>query len=279
MKRGLFFALVAAVLCVGCTSDFYYAGTFLGKFERQKATATERIYVTLPQSVIHTNSSLNDVTGFMFMTEQEQDSVIASKTAILDKLDDSIFLAQFNNAFLYALSRTQIPIVIVADGSKLPMADDQHFTVNVVQLEAEEYLEPSRSEFTTRRGVNYSHDYDLRHFAVNVWMKLDARDTADVVYFKNREIGESYRGTVTSLKDGKATLKTHYDRIGVDDAYKTAWNLGVQCATLYVEKILTEYVCRTKGTNRTYFYYEPSCNCIEELVPYDEGIKEGFEKL
>ena len=279
MKKTLLIVPLLMLLMTSCTADWYYAGMFLDKFEMKKASATEQIYVALPKSVIHTNSSLNDIAGFMFMSEHEQDSVIASKTAILNRLDDSIFLAQFNNAFLYTLSRTKIPIVLVNDASQLPQPDDNHFTIDVAQFEAEEYLQPGHSGFTTQSGVKYGYDYDLRHFAVNVWFRFDARDSTDVVYFKNREVSEDFHGTVTSLREGKATMSTKFERINVNDAYRLAWNFGVQCATLYVEKMLTEYVCRTKGTNSTYFYYRPGCNCIEELRPYDEGIKESFEKL
>ena len=271
--------MLAAVLLTGCTSDLYYANSFINKFARQKTTATEQIYVALPKEVIHTNSSLNDIAGFMFMSEHEIDSVIASKTAILDKLDDSILLSQFSNAFLYALSRSQVPVVVVDSPSKLPVADDQHFTVNFVQFEAEEYLQPAQSRFSTRGGTNYSYDYQLRHLSLNVWMNLDARDTSDVVYFRNRELEENFRGTVTSLRDGKATMKTHFERIAPADAYRLAWTLGVECATLYMEKILTEYVCRSKGTNETYFYYDPACNCIESVDSYSEGVKGSFEKM
>lgn len=278
MKR-LFLLILTALLFAGCTSDLYYANTFIHKFDRQKTTATEQIYVAMPKDVIHTNSSLNDIAGFMFMSEYEIDSVIASKTAILDKLDDSILLSQFNNAFLYVLSRLQVPIVVVDNPSRLPVADDQHFTVNFVQFEIEEYLQPNQSRFTTRGGTEYSYDYDLRHLSLNVWMNLDARDTADVVYFRNREAEENFRGTVTSLHDGKATMKTHFERLRPADAYRLAWNLGVECATLYVEKILTEYVCRTKGTNETYFYYDPICNCIESIDTYSNGAKDSFEKM
>lgn len=271
--------LLLALVATSCTSDLYYAGSFLRKFEQGKSTATEKIYVHLPESMIHTNSSLNEVPGFMLMSEQEQDSVIASKTAIVDKIDDSIFLSQFNSAFLFTLSRTRIPIVLVGDASKMPKADDQHFTVDFVQMEAEEYMEPCTSSFKTRNGLNYRHDYDLRHFSLNVWMKLDARDSVGEVFFKNEEIGETFRGRVLSIEGGHASMQADYERIDVNDAYRVARRLGSLCATLYVEKILSEYVCRTKGTNQTYFIYDPWMNTIESLLPYSEGAKESFEKL
>lgn len=279
-KRLLLLSLaVVALLASSCTSDHYYANSFIRKFDHTNKNALEKIYVALPSELIHTNSSLNDVPGFAYMSESQQDSVIASLTHILDKIDDSIFLAEFNNAFLFTLSRTRLPIVIVDNASKLPPADDNHFTVAVAQLEAEEYVTPGQSEFTTKNGAYYSYDYTLSHFSLNAWFLLDARDSNAVVSFKNAEISEDFHGTVTSLKDGKATLRTHFDRIDVNDAYRVARRLGSSCAILYYEKILSEYVCRTKGTNDTYFIYDPGCNCIETSLPYAEGIKTSFETL
>lgn len=267
------------LLLASCTSDYHYASSFLRKFERGSGDATECIYVKLPTNVIHTNSSLNDIVGFAYLPEQWQDSIIASKTKILDKVNDSIFTSQFSNMFLFALSRTRIPIVIVPQGMPMPKADDQHFTVDFVQMEMEEYEEPTRSDFTTRRGSYYAYDYVLRHFATHVWLKLDAQDSLGTVYFVSNETSEAFHGTVTSLVDGKATMKTSFDRINVNDAYSLARRLGYLCAKMYVEKILAEYVCRTKGTNESYFFYDPSMNMIDDVIPYDEGIRYSFEKL
>lgn len=278
-KRIIIVFAFASILMMSCTSDLYYASSFLYKFERGKQTATEKIYVRLPEELMHTNSSLNDVAGFMLMNEREQDSVIVSKTKILDKIDDSIFLSQFSSAFLFTLSRAKIPIVVVSGREKLPTADDQHFTVDFVQMEAEEYVEPSTSSFKTRKGLNYRYDYELRHFALNVWLRLDARDTVGSVYFKNDEIAETFQGIVTSIEDGKASMKTNLAHIDVNDAYRVARRLGSHCAILYIEKILTEYVCRTKGTNSTYYIYDPGMNIIDDFLPYSEGIKSSFERV
>ncbi len=266
-------------LLMACNSDYHYANSFLRKFETNKKTATEQIYVALPKEVIHTNSSLNDIPGFFYMSENQQDSVISSLTDILDKINDSIFLDQFNSAFLFTLSRSCIPIVVVDDPSKLPPADDTHFTVSFPQLEAEEFVQRHRSDFQTKKGVYYAYDYDLRHFSTNVWLIFDARDTNSQVYFRNDEVEETFRGTVRSIKDGKATLATDFKRIDINDAYRSARRLGFACATLYVEKILSEYVCRTKGINETYFIYDPSTNTIDDILPYDEGIQQSFIKL
>lgn len=281
MKRPVLLIVATALLALlcSCKGDFYYANSFLRKFERNKSTATEQIYVSLPREVLHTNSSLNTVPGFSLMSVREQDSVIASLTHVLDKLDDSIFLAQFNQAFLFTLSRTRIPIVVVDHPSQLPKADDQHFVINFVQFEAEEFVEPHRSDFRTKKGMYYAYDYDLRHFCTNVWIQLDARDSLGEVYFKNDEVEESFHGAITSIQDGKATLKTDFDRIDVNDAYRLARRLGSYCATLYVEKMLTEYVCRSKGSTQYYFIYNPGYNAIEEILPYDEGVKDSFDKV
>lgn len=266
MKK-VYWILSLAFLFAGCTSDYYYAASFLRKFERGTEAATEQIYVLLPKAVIHTNSTPYDSPSG------------EAETVIIDRIVDSIFLDQFGSTFLFTLSRANIPIVLVDDATKLPKADEQHFTVSFPQFEAEEYLQRTRSDFFTKSGTYYAYDYDLRHFSANVWLRLDAVDSNGAVVFHNCEIVDRFSGTVTALNDGKATLKTDFDRITLNDAYAAARKAGYDCAIFYIEKILAEYVCRTKGTNDSYFYYDPSYNYIDDVVPYDEGRKTAFQSI
>lgn len=275
-KKLLFIAISLMLFALSsCTADYYYAGSYLNKFERGKDDATERIYVSLPREVYHTNSSLNDIPGFMLMSEYEQDSVIASKTAILDKVNDDIFLSQFTSYFLYTLSQFCVPIILVQDPSELPKADDQHLVVDLAQIEIEELLEPQRADFSTRKGYYYFYDYDLRHLAVNLWLRFDASDSADV-YFLGNGVDETFHGTVVSLDEGQAKMKTQFERINVNDAYRLARELGTHCATLYVERLVTEHVRRVKGTNEWYFIYNPAGNYFDDMILYEKGIKESF---
>lgn len=277
VKKILFFLFSSLVLLSlsSCTSEIYYAGSYLYKFERGNDDATECVYVSLPRELIHTNSSLNDVPGFMFMSEYEQDSVIDSKTAILDKVNDDIFLSQFTSYFLYVLSRSNIPIILVDDVSKLPTADDQHLVVDLAQIELEEWLEPQRSDFTTRKGYQYYYDYDLRHLDVNLWLRFDVRDSSEV-YFMSDGVEETFHGTVVSLEEGRAKMKVDHEHINVNHAYYLARQLGYKCATLYVERLLTDHVRRLKGSNNYYFIYNPAGNYIDDYIFYEDGVKESF---
>ena len=270
--------LITGLLAVSCTTDYSCAKSFLNKHRRGSASATEKIYVCLPKEVVHTNTSLNEVTNFPYLTERQQDSVIASLTALLDKIDDSVFLSQFSSALLYTISRTNVPIVLVDDETRLPKASEQVYTLNIPQLEAEEFLQKRRSDFSTRNGVYYAYDYDLRHFSANAWFEFGGDSS---VYFKNLEIAETFKGSVKKLsqQEKKATIDGHFNRIGLNNVYQTARDLGTLCGTLYVERVLTQYIRSRRGSNSEYFYYLPKTNDIGQEVPYKEGMAEGFDKL
>lgn len=270
--------LLTGLLTASCSSDYSCAKSFLNKHKRGSASATEKIYVCLPQSVIHTNTSLNAVSNFPYLTERQQDSVITALTALLNKIDDSVFLSQFNSALLYTISRTNVPIVLVDDETQLPAPSDQVLTLNIPQLEAEEYLQKRRSDFSTRGGTYYAYDYDLRHFSTNAWFVFGGDSN---VYFKNLEISETFKGTVKQLsqRDKKATIDGHFNRIAMGNVYQTARDLGTLCGTLYVERVLTQYVRSKRGSNSEYFYYQPKTNDIGSEKPYKDGIAEGFERL
>lgn len=275
----LIIALLFILLASSCTSEYHYANSYLRKFKHHKKTATEKIYVCLPTTVYHTNSSLNDIADFDYLPTNKQDSIISTLTKILDKINDSLFLDQFNNSLLHTLSRTRIPIVLVDNPSQMPKTSPQTLTLHIPQLEAEEFLQRTRSDFYTQKGTYYAYDYDLRHFATNAWFIFDNTDTTHSVYFKSNEIQETFQGTVTSIRDKKASINAHFDRITPNDAYRTARDLGAHCAELYIEKILTEYVKSQTGKNDWYFIYNHFNNEINIIIPYTTGITDTFEKL
>lgn len=275
----LIIALLTALMASSCSSDLHYANAFLRKHKRGRSTATEQIYVCLPKTVLHTNSSLNSVEDFNTLTVTEQDSIIASLTNILNRVNDSIFLAQFSQAMLFTISQTNIPIVIVDDESQLPQASRDTLVLNVVQVEAEEFLERSRSDFYTRNGYYYNYDYDLRHFSTNAWFEFDAPGADTNLYFMNQEVMEDFRGTVVSLKGQQAKLNGTFNRINVNDAYRTARQLGYICGTSYVEQILLDQVKKNKGTNTWYMLYNPSSNDVNVMVDYESGKEYRFTKV
>ncbi len=273
MKRLLPLCLLAICCLAGCRSEYHMANSFLTKFDRQKKDATEQIYVHLPRTVLHTNSALNAVEDFAQLSALQQDSVIATLTRILDKVNDSIFLSQFNQSLLYTLSRSNIPVVMVDDAARLPVADSQHFVLNILQLEAEEYLQKNYSDFSTRKGVYYHYKYDLRRFSSNVWLSFGDSN----VYFKNYELGERFNGTITQLHDNQATLQSHFDRIDVNDAYLAARTLGVLCGQLYIEQLINKHIA---GDSTEYYYlYDPAGNSVYERIPADEAAQIGFQRI
>ena len=257
-----------------CATDRHYANSFLRKHRWGTKTATEKIYVHVPKTLTHTNSSLNQIEDFDMLTYEQQDSVIAALTKVLDKIDDSIFLTQFTNMLCYALAQTHIPILIVEDEKQLPPPSKDCLILDVCEIEAEEFVKPSRSDFYTRRGVYFNYDYDLRHFATNVWLQLNY-DTN--YYFYDIVIAEDFRGVVTKLKGEDAQLKGKFNRITVNDAYEAARTLAVQIASRYIEKCLHEYVFNKKGENTWYWYYDYIDNYLHYGVPYKEGMKDGFK--
>lgn len=278
MKRRYPILLItlAALLCTSCAGDYYVANSFLKKHKRHSKSATEKIYVCLPQQIFHTNTSNWDLLDGL--SEQQQDSVAKEWNRILPKVNDSIFLGQFANSLLYVLSKTHIPIVIVDEERLLPPPSKDNLILDVYALEAEEFMEHTRSDFYTRRGVYYAYDHDLRHFSANAWLQLNF-DTS--YFFKNVEMSEeaTFTGTVLSLKDDKVTMKVEQTNLTVNDAYLAARQLGEDCAVNYIEKVVHEYIKAKKGTNEWYLYYSPNSNEFVMMAPYKDDNPYSFEKI
>lgn len=269
--------LMASLLFCSCRGEYGHAQHLLRKHEHNRKSATEKIYVSLPTEVIHTNSSLGEVKNFALMDESQQDSVILSLTKVLDKINDSLYLYYFNQSFLYTLSRTCLPIVLVSDETKLPSPTAEIFTINIPQLEAEEYVEKKMSHFSTRNGSYFSYSYNLQHFSTNAWFLFGGDSTT---YFKNKEIAETFKGVVNSLsrQTNQAKLNAHIEHITPGDAYNNAAQLGEECALYYIEYLLTRYAHEKNGTERFYYIYDPWLNDVDYAIPYKQR-QPTFDKI
>lgn len=280
MKRiitSLFVALGAFIIA-GCVSSNEMAAEYLEKLPESKDGQAAKIYVCLPTQVIHTNQTLNQIDGFFYLSRTVQDSIIVANTKFLNLLDDKSFLQQFNDNLLYHLRRTGLEVIAVANPNDLPAPTDKVFVMNIPQIEAEEFIKKSRSEFTEKNGTYYHYDYDLNGFSTNVWY-LFSNDTASAVYYKNFEIMDKFKGRVEQIANKKATITGHFDRITINDVYKDVADAGKMTATLFVEKIINDYLAK-KGRNDRYFLYSPISNAVSnEGINLQAAKKRTFQKV
>ena len=278
-----FLLLGVALLLVSCTSEKELANRFVEKFSMKSYTPTEKIYVCLPTSVIHTNQTLNQIENFSDLDYDTQDSVIAAHTTILNAIDDKIFLQQFNDNLLYHLKRFGIPVVVVADPGDMPKAvKDSIFTLQILQIEAEEFVKKSRSDFEDKT-MYYHYDYDLKGFSTNVWYLInDTASSADNkdVYFKNFETIENFEGTINDIKNNVARGKGKIDRLTVNDAYVEAYRAGAITADKFCEKIINDYVKNNiEGVPYYYYYYNPVSKTVSAYDYQQYKDTDSFMKI
>lgn len=270
--RNIGFLLIGVALCfASCTSEKELANKFVEKFSMRGYTPTERIYVCLPTSVVHTNQILNQMENFADLDYETQDSVIAAQTSILNTIDDKIFLQQFNDNLLYHLKRFGIPVEVVTDPANMPKAvANKIFTLHIVQIEAEEFVKKSRSDFEDNTNkMYYYYDYDLKGFSTNVWYLINdttsATDPKDV-YFKNFETIEKFEGTINEIKNNVAHGKGTISKLTANDAYIEAYRAGAISADKFCEKIINDYVkSNIKSIPSYYYYYSPVSKTVTPM--------------
>ena len=263
-------SLLSIVLVLAsCTSEKELALSYVEKFSLKGYKPVEKIYVCLPNSVLHTNQTLNQIDDFVDLDYDVQDSVIVANTKILNRINDSIFLQQFNDNLIYNLGRLGIPVEVVDDPILMPKAvKNKVFTLYILQLEAEEFVKRTRSDYEdNKNNLYYYYDYDLKGFSTNVWYLLN--DTVDGdnkdVYFKNFETIDEFEGTIKEIKGNKALGVGVFDKIDVNDAYLMAYRAGAISAKKFCEKIINDYVRENvKGLPAYYYYFNP----IDKTVTY-----------
>ena len=253
---------IAALSLTGCITRHEMASEYLESFSGGRDCSPVKIYVYIPTEVVHTNQTLNQIDNFLYLSANVQDSIIIANTKFLNKIDDKIFLQQFTDNLLYHLRRTGAEVELVSSKSQMvpPVIDQRSFWLNILQIEAEEFVKKSRSEFEERNGTYYHYDYDLNGFSTNVWCVFGF-DTTLPVYYKSFEIMDRFKGQVEDVKNKKATVTGKFNRININDVYSDAGEAGKKTAVLYVEKLINDYLT-SKGRKDQYYIYNPVSNAL-----------------
>ncbi|MBR4803822.1 MAG: hypothetical protein IK032_04215 [Bacteroidales bacterium] len=268
---------IAAMSLASCVTSNEMASEYLDKFPGDKNFPQVKIYVCLPTAVVHTNQTLNQIDNFLYLSPSVQDSIIIANTKFLNQIDDKVFLQQFSDNLLYHLRRTGAQVEAVADRNAMPQAGENCFVLNIPQIEAEEFIKKSRSEFVETNGTYYHYDYDLHGFSTNVWY-LFGNDT-NAVYYKNFEIMDNFKGQVEEVKNKKASVTGKFRRININDVYADAGEAGKKTAVLYVEKIIDDYLAN-KGRNDQYYIYNPVSNSLgTDALSVRAGKQRTFQKI
>lgn len=268
---------IAAMSLASCLSSNEMASEYLEKFPGDKDFPQVKIYVCLPTEVIHTNQTLNQIDNFLYLSPSVQDSIIIANTKFLNRIDDKVFLQQFTDNLLYHLRRTGAQVEAVADRNAIPQTGENCFVLNIPQIEAEEFIKKSRSEFVEKNGTYYHYDYVLNGYSTNVWY-LFGNDT-NAVYYKNFEIMDKFKGQVEEVKNKKASVTGKFRRININDVYEDVAFAGKRTAILFVEKIVSEYLA-SKGRDNTYYIYNPIYNGLGVDALSAQAVKNRtFQKI
>ncbi len=266
-------------LMASCTSGYDLASNYVASFGSPKNAPDQKLYVCLPHQILHTNSKAAETPGFSDLPDDSK-KYLEEKTALfLPTLNDSVMLNQFNEHFLYNLSLLGMPLYVVPTPEDLPVPDSGRiFTINVVQLEAQEY--------TVSKTVNYEDEYmreyfeeqvPLNAFSLNGWFLFNEKDTSKgKLLYKNFEVVDKLSAQIRpDSKGNNAQLKYTVKKINLNDVYFTAFGLGKLSATLFIEKFVNDYVDSRMQGNSSYYFFDSDKKDIETST-YKSSVRESY---
>ncbi|MDL2314836.1 hypothetical protein LJC16_01085 [Bacteroidales bacterium OttesenSCG-928-C19] len=276
MKKSFLYAAFAMILFGSCFPERQLAVDYVEKFSNSKHEPVERIYVVLPEEVIHTNKKLSEIEGFFDMDVKTQDDLIRKNTKFVDKINDSIFLTQFKDHLIYNLGRIGIPVIIETNPDRLPQAvSNQIFILRIPQMEVEEYIEDKTVEYVTGGGHVYEASVPQNKFNVNIWYHFDKdSDTTNApAYFYHWVFTDRVSNSLERDAGGNLKLRTKVEELNMNDVYASSYLTGKLTATYFIEKIVNDYVKSQKGSPSYYYFYNPEKNKItNDEVPYYYGV-------
>lgn len=264
----IFFLLVPILLLVAsaCTIEYKMARHYVKNVERPNV-----LYIA-PDYIFKTNLKSDEIASSGTLNQFVKDSLLFYRSQYLQYLDDSLVLAQFNNAYIAELKALGINVYTEQEMDAFLAKEDASFIINIAQMEFEEYNIPYRDEESFDMVVYY-REIDLNAVGLNSWFEISRMNHNEdpVVLFASHYVIDEYEGTF-KFYPFTGEISHHYsvDTIAVDDVYDLVSFLGQKYAGYTFDFLMNIYIYNNAPENvnlQLYYHYDRKRNTF---VPVDD---------
>ncbi|MCK9163879.1 MAG: hypothetical protein WCR29_07840 [Bacteroidales bacterium] len=233
------------------TNGQNYANEFLKN--QNDSLKRDIIYLYINNDIIYNNESISKIEGFDNLDTDLKNDLINKYAPLINEIKDSLLLSNFTYQLSTTLSNLGFNVIIVSNSNELPKTIDQtHHTLNVAQLEIEEF---SIRDSLVYQGNDKEVYYKLLNgVRFNSWLIYNEADTnSRLVFFLNQEAQDLFDGEI-NIVDGSYFASYDYEKIRVEDAYLTANISGTLSAQYFFNFLMNKYVwIKSSGQEKNYY--------------------------
>lgn len=225
-----------------------------------------------PDFMFKSSLKIDSVENALQYSEEQIDSILYAQSIFLKEVSDSILLSRMVNNYIAAMEAYGFDVYTQEHIDRFMQRDDSLYTVNMAQVELEEYVYEYRDE-EYLNGNTYYTDVDLNAVNLNAWFEINMVNSKtkekNKVLFTSHFLSDDLYGQFTqSFATGEVKYDYRIDSMNVQDIYELASYLGKVYANYTLDYIMNKLIRRNIDMSEykpDYLHYDPRRNTLNPL--------------
>lgn len=267
MKNKFFLITVLAFAVFGFSNLKAQQAAQQFKLNQRDSASRDVVYFCCTDRLILTNDNINRM-NLDLVDSATGNELIRKYTHIVDKVNDSIILSTFRNGLLSKLRSYGFEVVEVKREDMPKQFDIRHHTVEVAQLELEEYS--FVDSVSTMQGEHRAMQKMLNGIRLNAWIVYNGEDTNSMqMFFCDEQMTDEFHGFVEK-ESGKYYANYTLTKINPNDAYILSDYTAKVCARYFFNFLINRYVWfQTGGQDKNYYGINEDNELMYDSSPFD----------
>ena len=250
-------------IITSCLPEQRMAETFV------KKTPEIRLLVVPPEYIYKYNHKGELVEDFERMTDRQQDSALLYSSRYVQRISDSILLENYINQFVGELRKANFDVFLPAEVDSFLVDRTQAYTVNISQIQLDEYLYPLEDKESFNDTLYYKK-FDLNAMDFSVWVELSkvtSEKPKKTVLYDSQSAFDNFDGHfIQDPWSNQVHYKYHIDSLELVDIYDMAKYLGRKHGEYLFDFFMNQWVLynlpQVPG-DLYYFHYNRKRNFLE----------------
>jgi len=267
---GLYLLLLTSLALSSCSMEWKLARDFV------RPEVKTSVLLLPPGFVYKTSLKKDSIPNASSLTGDQLDSALFVNSKYLQYLSDSILIEGYINSLIDELYQCGIAVLLNDQVEDFMASGGSAYTVNIAQLEAEEYIRDYRDEEEIGENTYYK-DFDLQAVNLNCWFeitRLNPKREGYKILFAQGSVSDVVEGYFTeNLFTGEVRYTYFETGMEPEDIYELAAELGRRHASMLYDYLLNDHIGSNlpAGTRReNYLHYQRKGNYLRPAYDYEK---------
>jgi hypothetical protein len=260
-----FLILSALLLIISCSPGRRLANGYV-KNRRPMA-----ILLLTPDFSYKYSYKIPDINKFDSLPVQVQDSLLFYNSELVQYLDDSIILSNYQKGLSSGLKAYGFNVFNASSAENFVNSDTEALILNLTQLQFEEYYDSISEEVSFGDEELYNYDLYITAVNVNSWFeysKINKNDTLTKILFATNTLYDYFNGGFRYFPfSGDVKYEYTIDSLTTGEIYTSVKDIGLLYSGFLFDYMMNEYIQENlpAGTNPVQLYtYDRTAGVVKK---------------